>query len=107
VKGLVPQAAEFIRRGYQVVALSRDSANSHLKYAAKNYIPFTLVSDPEDLFSKAADSMVTKSMYGRTFKGPARAAFLLDRDGTVLHVIEKVDTKNHAAELIQWLDRLA
>ena len=38
-------------------------------------------------------------MYGRTFFGPARAAYVLDRDGTVLAVAEKVDTADHAAQL--------
>ena len=107
VRDLMQQAAEFERRGYHLIGLSRDSAKSQLKYAQKNYISFTLVSDPDDLFSKAADSIVTKSMYGRTYQGPARAAFLLDKDGTVLRVIEKVDTKNHAAELLSLIDSVA
>ena len=107
VKDLVQQAAEFERLGCQLIGLSRDSANSQLKYAQKNYIPFTLASDPNDLFSKAADSIVTKSMYGRTYQGPARAAFLLDKDGTVLGVIEKVDTKKHADELLSLIATVA
>ena len=107
VKDLVRQAAELERRGYHLIGISRDSANSQLKYAQKNYIPFTLASDPDDLFSKAADSIVTKSMYGRTSQGPARAAFLLDKEGTVLRVIEKVDTKKHAAELLSLIESVA
>jgi peroxiredoxin Q/BCP len=104
VQHLMQQTAELQQRGYLLIGLSRDSAKSQLKYAQKNYIPFTLVSDPDDLFSKAADSIVTKSMYGRTYQGPARAAFLLDKSGTVLRVIEKVDTKNHGAELLSLTD---
>jgi peroxiredoxin Q/BCP len=46
-------------------------------------------------------------MYGRTYIGPARAAFVLDRDGTVLAVIEKVDTANHAAQLNELIKGLA
>jgi peroxiredoxin Q/BCP len=45
-------------------------------------------------------------MYGRTFTGPARAAFVLDRDGTVLAVAEKVDTADHAAQLKELLKTL-
>lgn len=96
---LVAHAGEFDALGYNLVALSRDTCGSHLKYAAKKGIAYTLASDPEDLFAKATDSIVEKSMYGRTFEGPARAAYVIDTDGTVLAVIEKVDAKDHAAQL--------
>jgi len=91
--------AEFDRAGYNLVAVSRDTCGSHAKYAAKKKIGYTLVSDPDDLFARATDSVVEKSMYGRTFTGPARAAYVLDRDGTVLTVVPKVDTADHAAQL--------
>ncbi len=96
---LAAHAAEFDRAGYNLVALSRDTSGSHLKYAAKKKISYVLASDPGDLFAQAADSMVEKSMYGKTYQGPARAAFVLDQDGTVLAVAEKVDTADHAAQL--------
>jgi peroxiredoxin Q/BCP len=96
---LVAHAAEFAAAGYNVVALSRDTGGSHLKYAAKKKISYVLASDPDDLFAQAADSVVEKSMYGKTYQGPARAAFVLDTNGTVLAVAEKVDTADHAAQL--------
>lgn len=96
---LAEHAAEFDRAGYNLVAVSRDTCGSHAKYAAKKKISYTLVSDPDDLFAKATDSVVEKSMYGRTFSGPARAAYVLDRDGKVLAVVPKVDTADHAAQL--------
>ena len=96
---LAADAAEFDRAGYNLVAVSRDTCGSHAKYAAKKKISYTLVSDPDDLFAKATDSVVEKSMYGRTFSGPARAAYVLDRDGKVLAVVPKVDTADHAAQL--------
>jgi len=96
---LAAHAAEFEQAGYNLIAISRDTCGSHLKYAAKKKITYTLASDPQDVFAKAADSIVEKAMYGRKFFGPARAAFVLDRDGTVLAVAEKVDTTDHAAQL--------
>jgi peroxiredoxin Q/BCP len=47
----------------------------------------------------ATDSVVEKSMYGKKFTGPARAAYVVGRDGTVLAVVPKVDTADHAAQL--------
>jgi len=96
---LAAPAAEFAELGYNLVAISRDTCGSHLKYAAKKGITYMLASDPEDLFAKAAEAVVAKSMYGKTYEGPARAAFVIGKDGTVLAVAEKVDTKDHAAQL--------
>jgi peroxiredoxin Q/BCP len=96
---LVAHAAEFDQAGYNLVALSRDTCGSHLKYAAKKNVSYILASDPADVFAHAADSIVEKSMYGRTFLGPARAAYVLEQDGTVLAVAGKVDTADHAGQL--------
>ncbi len=103
---LAAHAAEFDAAGYNLVAVSRDTAGSHLKYAAKKNITYALASDPEDRFAQAADSIVEKSMYGRKFLGPARAAYVLDRDGAVLAVVEKVDPAGHAAQLKALLETL-
>lgn len=97
---LVKHAAAFTKAGYNLIAVSRDTIASHRKYAAKKGITHTLVSDPEDAFAKATDSLVEKSMYGRKFTGPARAAYVIDRDGTVLAVVEKVDTADHGPQLL-------
>jgi peroxiredoxin Q/BCP len=98
VDGLVAVAAEIDRAGYTVVALSRDTCGSHRRQAAAKGIRFTLASDPEDKFARAADAIVEKSMYGRTFHGPARSAWMIDRDGTVLGVLEKIDPAEHEAQ---------
>ena len=96
---LVAHAAEFAKAGYNLIAISRDTPGSHVKYAAKKKIAYTLASDPSDLFAQAADAIVEKSMYGKKYFGPARAAFVLETDGTVLAVAEKVDTADHASQL--------
>ncbi|MFH1496230.1 MAG: redoxin domain-containing protein [Verrucomicrobiota bacterium] len=99
IDSLVAHAAEFERLGYTLVALSRDTCGSHRKYAVKKSVPFVLASDPDDAFARAVDAIVEKTMYGRTYEGPARSAFVLARDGRVLAVVPKVDTKDHAAQL--------
>jgi peroxiredoxin Q/BCP len=96
---LVGHAGEFDRLGYHLIALSRDTCGSHVKYAARKGIGYTLASDPDDLFARATDSVIGKMMYGRTFQGPARAAYVIGTDGTVLAVIEKVDTKDHSRQI--------
>ncbi|MCW5548142.1 MAG: redoxin domain-containing protein [Opitutaceae bacterium] len=96
---LVKHAAAFAKAGYNLVAVSRDTISSHRKYAAKKGITYVLASDPDDGFARATDSLVEKSMYGKKFTGPARAAYVVDRDGTVLAVVPKVDTADHGAQL--------
>ncbi|MDF3058080.1 MAG: antioxidant, AhpC/TSA family protein [Rariglobus sp.] len=103
---LAAHAGEFDRLGYQLIALSRDTCGSHLNYAAKKNIPYVLASDPADAFARATGSVVEKSMYGRTFHGPARAAYVIDTEGTVLAVIGKVDTKDHSAQIREVLAAL-
>ena len=96
---LVAHAAAFDRAGYDVIAISRDTCGSHGRYAAAKGIHYTLASDPQDQFARATDSLIEKSMYGRTFVGPTRAAYVLEPDGTVLAVVPKVDPANHAGQL--------
>jgi peroxiredoxin Q/BCP len=100
---LAAHATEFDRAGFNLVALSRNTCGSHARYAQTKQISFSLASDPDDQFARATDSLVTKSMYGRSFVGPARAAYVVDRDGTILAVAPKVDASDHAAQLKQLI----
>jgi thioredoxin-dependent peroxiredoxin len=92
---------EFEAMGINLVTISKDTCGSHKKYAEKHGIQYVLASDPELEFSKATDSIVQKSMYGKTYDGPSRSAFYIGTDGTILGIIDKVDPKNHAAELLE------
>jgi len=105
-ESLAAHATEFTALDYQLIALSRDTCGSHMKYAEKKGLGYILASDPTDAFARATDSIVEKTMYGKTYQGPARAAFVLAPDATVLAVIAKVDTKNHAAQLKAVLAQL-
>jgi thioredoxin-dependent peroxiredoxin len=101
---LAEVAADVESAGYNLLAISRDTSGSHLRYAAARQIPFTLVSDPDDLFAKAMGSLVEKSMYGRSFVGPLRAIFVFGHDGSVL-AAERVMTKDHAAQVRELIKR--
>lgn len=93
-------AAELDRLGLGLVGLSKDTPGSHLKYACKFELSFPLVSDPDHAFAKATKSLVEKKMYGKTFHGPTRSAYLIDPSGRVLGLVEKVDAANHASQLL-------
>jgi peroxiredoxin Q/BCP len=99
VESLTGFAAELEQAGFGLIAVSRDGATAQARQGEKKKLPFTLVSDPGDRFARATDSLVEKSMYGRKFTGPARAAYVFEADGRVLAVVAKVDTADHAAQL--------
>jgi peroxiredoxin Q/BCP len=65
-----------------------------------------LASDPEYKFAEATDSIVEKNMFGNKFEAPTRSAYLIDTNGTVRAIIEKVNTKDHAAELKDMIRNL-
>jgi len=96
----------FDKHEVNLVAISKDGCRSHKKYAEKQGINYILASDPDYLFAKATDSLVDKKMYGKTFTGPSRSAFVIDTDGTILATVEKIDTKAHAEELKALIERL-
>lgn len=105
-ESLASQANWFDEKGYNLVAVSKDSCGSHKKYADKKDINYILASDPDYKFAQATDSIIEKNMFGKTFEGPSRSAYIFDTKGTVLSVIEKVDTKKHAKELKEIINRL-
>lgn len=88
------------KQGFRLIAISRDSCASHAKYAAKHGYKFTLVSDPEDQFSRAMDAIVEKSMYGKKYLGPLRAAYLFDASGKLIGLIPKVEAAEHGQQLL-------
>lgn len=105
-KSLAEHADWFDEQGYNLVAVSKDTCGSHKNYAEKLNINYILASDPEYKFGKATDSVVEKNMFGNTYEAPTRSAYVIDTDGTVLNIIEKINTKNHASELKELVNNL-
>lgn len=105
-KDLADESQWFSKKGYNLVAISKDTCGSHKRYAKKQDIDFTLVSDPEYKFGEATDSVVQKKMFGNEYEAPSRSAFVIDTDGTILGTIKKVNTKDHAGELKELVEQL-
>jgi thioredoxin-dependent peroxiredoxin len=99
-QSLAAQVDAFAEKGYGIISVGKDTCASHIKYAQKLGITYILVSDPDMLFAQATDSLIEKSMYGKKYMGPTRSAYVFDAEGTVKGIIEKVDSENHAAELL-------
>ncbi len=92
--------AELTERGYNVVGVSKDSAASHRKFIDKYDLPFTLLADTTTQMLQDFGVWGEKSMYGRKYMGVLRRTFIFDEQGVLTDIIEKVDTKNHASQIL-------
>jgi peroxiredoxin Q/BCP len=89
-----------LAKGYNVVGVSKDSAASHKKFQAKYELPFTLLSDTSTQMLQAFGAWGEKKMYGKTVMGTIRRTFIFDESGTLEKIIEKVETSNHASQIL-------
>jgi peroxiredoxin Q/BCP len=93
---------KFLKKaGYEVFGVSTDDEKSHQKFIKKENLPFTLLADPERKIHGLFGTWIEKSMYGRKFMGTARITFLIDEKGIIEEIIEKVDTRNHADQILK------
>lgn len=88
-----------LAKGYTIFGISPDGIQKHVKFIAKYELPFDLLTDEDHTIANAFGVWVEKSMYGRKYMGIARVTFIIDR-GIITDIIEKVDTKNHASQLL-------
>ena len=89
-----------VAKGYNVIGVSKDSAASHKKFAEKYQLPFTLLADTSTEMIQAFGAWGEKSLYGRKYMGTLRETFIFDENGILVEIIDKVDTKNHAAQIL-------
>lgn len=88
------------KAGYEVVGVSKDSVESHRKFAEKYSLPFTLISDSELKLHKEFDVWREKKLYGKVSMGTVRTTFLVDEQGVVSDIITKVQTKDSANQIL-------
>ena len=89
-----------LAQGYQVLGVSKDSQKSHQNFINKYELPFTLLSDPSTEMLQAFGAWGEKKMCGKTSIGTLRKTFVFDEKGVLTQVIEKVDTKKHAEQIL-------
>ena len=90
-----------IAKGYNVIGVSKDSAASHRKFIDKYELPFTLLADTTTQMQQTFGVWAEKSLYGRKYMGTLRQTFIFDEQGILTEIIEKVNTKDHAAQILK------
>lgn len=89
------------KQGFELLGISVDDEKSHLKFISKFELPYPLLADTEKTVVNKYGVWVEKSMYGRKYMGTARTTIIIDEAGKIEHLIEKVDTKNHADQILK------
>ena len=86
--------------GYEILGISSDNSKTHQKFIAKHELPFSLLADTEKHLHQAYGTWVEKSMYGRKYMGTARVTFVIDENGVIEKVIEKVKAIEHTDQIL-------
>ena len=94
---------ELRARGVEVLGVSPDTSKSHVGFIAKHSLPFQLVADTDNHVAEAYGTWGEKTRCGRTYMGMVRKSFLVGADGRIEHVFDRVNTKGHAAQVLEAL----
>jgi thioredoxin-dependent peroxiredoxin len=92
-------------RGFEVIGVSADSAKSHEGFKAKFNLPFALVSDTDKSVLNAYGVWGEKQFMGKKYMGISRTTFVIDENGLISNIIEKVNTKDHAKQIIEAMEK--
>ena len=101
--GINDYEAQFQALETMVVGVSPDEPAKLRKFADKYHLEFPLLSDPELVAAKDYDVWGMKKFMGREFMGIIRSTFIIDKKGTLRHILKKVNTKTHNDDLITYI----
>ena len=94
----------WLKKGFEVVGVSPDNEKSHLKFIGKFGLKFNLIADTSHEILEAFGAWGEKSMYGKKYMGVLRTTYVIDENGIIEAVFEKVDTKNHTSQIFETLN---
>ena len=92
---------ELARRGFRIIGVSPDSEQSHRNFCAKHGLNFTLLAETDHSVCEAYGVWAEKSMYGRKYMGVLRTTFVIDAEGRIEKIFEKVRTKDHYQQILE------
>ncbi|MGF1585045.1 MAG: thioredoxin-dependent thiol peroxidase [Bacteroidales bacterium] len=92
---------ELLNAGFVVIGVSPDNEKSHQKFSEKHNLPFHLIADTDKELANSYGVWGEKKMLGKTYMGIIRTTFIISEEGVIEHVIPKVDTKNHAGQILE------
>ena len=94
----------WISKGYHIVGVSPDNEKSHQKFIEKYNLKFDLIASTDTKILEAFGVWGEKSMYGKKYMGVLRTTFVIDENGIIEAVFDKVETKNHSSQIKESLN---
>ena len=88
-------------KGIRVLGVSTDNEKSHHKFISKFQLPFDLLADVDKKIVEDYGVWGEKSMYGKKYMGTFRKSFLIDAEGKIVKIFDKVDVSAHADEVLE------
>ncbi len=95
--------SEYEKLNAVVIGISKDSVKSHMNFASKQELNFTILSDTELEVIKAYDVWQEKKNYGKVSMGVVRTTYIIDENGIIEKVFNKVKTSDNPAEVLEYL----
>jgi peroxiredoxin Q/BCP len=89
-----------LEKGFKIIGVSADNAKSHVKFTEKYNLPFPLIPDTDKKILNDYGVWGRKKFMGREYDGVIRTTFVVDEAGSILKIFEKVDTKDHANQIL-------
>ena len=93
----------FKAQNVAVIGISKDSVESHRRFAEKYDLPFVLLSDPDRVAIEAYGAWQEKKLYGKVSMGVVRSTFIIDEQGMIEKVMPKVKPDTNASEILKYL----
>lgn len=98
---------ELAAKGYAVVGVSKDKAETQAKFADKYNLQFPLIADTDTTLLQALGAWGEKTNYGKTTMGTLRTTYLVNEEGIVEKIFtgKEINTKVHAEQILEFLDK--
>ena len=94
------------KQGIQVIGISPDDVKSHEKFSAQQQLPYPILADDQKKVVEKYGVWGEKSLYGNKYMGVLRTTFLINEKGVIVEIIDKVKSKDHAAQILKIWQKL-
>ena len=106
-KDFMDHLKDFAKLNTVILGISKDDLKSHNKFVEKYCLPFTLLSDADNNVCENYGVYVEKSMYGKKYMGIERTTFLIDENGKIMKIWNKVKVEEHVKEVLKTITELS
>lgn len=96
--------SDLLGKGFKIIGVSADPVQKQKKFAEKYELPFPLIADTDKSVLNAYGAWGQKMMYGKPYEGIIRITYVIDEEGVIERVIDKVKTKDHAEQILEAMN---